>query len=680
MAKYLQLYLDNDYIIPIGMGDSGNVNKYVDQQASRRMWLFFSNATSNGAFNSCETNKANAEAGKEGFYGDFWNHIAKADKVPGEPYLFIELLDLSGIISTLREWANMTLFTEAPEVVLHFSSVIPLKARRAFADYIEKKLGKIRSYSKEINDLLAEKVKWDNSTMTAAFGDQMLVIQSSGNDILLSVQTWCGEQFMQGDEAVRLKKKGSEFLKMELAKMVVDFYERSNNMLLQAQKEQEYIYQMQFTETWLKGRKGDNDFWVENFHYSQNPGKIYPPLLIDGKQLNLIEKEAIRNTINAISKYYSENIRNNHLHTILIGDIFREDIFLKDCVSVTSSDGKYTFFDDNAIQEALGRYNVKYSTLVEDLRDLERTYADKANERARIGTYVHNAEELGLLRSHSEEAEKKIKSAYDRVNDANKDLRESWEALMKQSDFDKAKETISKMSTSDELTIAKAEAIECLKAIERRNSLLIDLMQLHEVKDIVESIRARETTIRMYVKLVDDLREMPDNLSDIVKKYEDLRPKYLEIKAQFDHEPTLVGKRRLIEEMKALTMEPMPVVDVETIKGSISVKSESSGGFLGIGAKKVITIRLHIDKPLPCRCVLIIAPDVIINIPDGRCGVHCIDVDKGEEGDVIEMKTDLQSLGLSKSAKSFFIKFWPHEDEKVPINSFEIRGTGTAKV
>ena len=71
---------------------------------------------------------------------------------------------------------------------------------------------------------------------------------------------------------------------------------------------------------------------------------------------------------------------------------------------------------------------------------------------------------------------------------------------------------------------------------------------------------------------------------------------------------------------------------------------------------------------------------VIINIPDGRCGVHCIDVDKGEEGDVIEMKTDLQSLGLSKSAKSFFIKFWPHEDEKVPINSFEIRGTGTAKV
>lgn len=170
MAKYLQLYLDNDYIIPIGMGDSGNVNKYVDQQASRRMWLFFSNATSNGAFNSCETNKANAEAGKEGFYGDFWNHIAKADKVPGEPYLFIELLDLSGIISTLREWTNMTLFTEAPEVVLHFSSVIPLKARRAFADYIEKKLGKIRSYSKEINDLLAEKVKWDNSTMSAQIG------------------------------------------------------------------------------------------------------------------------------------------------------------------------------------------------------------------------------------------------------------------------------------------------------------------------------------------------------------------------------------------------------------------------------------------------------------------------------------------------------------------------------
>ena len=285
-----------------------------------------------------------------------------------------------------------------------------------------------------------------------------------------------------------------------------------------------------------------------------------------------------------------------------------------------------------------------------------------------------------MLKSLSEEAETKIKKAYDLVNDANKDLRESWESLMRHSDFEKAKDTIAKMSTSDELTIAKAEAMECLKSIEQKNSLLIDLHQLLEVRDIVESIRGRETAIRTYVKQVDDLRELPDKLRDLVRKYEDIYPKYLEVKSQFDHEATLVGRRRLIEEMKPLTMEPMPVVDVETIKGTISVKSESSGGFLGIGAKKCITIRLHIDKPLPCRAVLVIAPDVIINIPDGRCGVHCIDVEKGEEGDVIELKTDLQSLGLGKSAKSLFIKFWPHEDEKVPINRFEIRGTGTVRV
>lgn len=39
--------------------------------------------------------------------------------------------------------------------------------------------------------------------------------------------------------------------------------------------------------------------------------------------------------------------------------------------------------------------------------------------------------------------------------------------------------------------------------------------------------------------------------------------------------------------MKDLTMEPMPILDIETISGTITVKLVSTGGFLGIGAKKV---------------------------------------------------------------------------------------------
>lgn len=677
MAKYLQLYLDTDFIIPIGVGDSGSLNKYIDRQASRRLWLYFSRISSNGMFDSTESNKANFEAGREGFFGNFWQNVEKNENVPGESYKFIDLLELSGIITKLRDWSNATIFTETPEIVLNFSTVIPVKARKAFAGYIEEKLGKVRSYSIEVNDLLSSKIIYDHQTLAPAFGDQLVIIQSAGRDILLSVQTWCGDQFMQGDEPVKLKKKGNEFLKEALAKMVVDFLEQTYHMLLPEQKEKEYLYQMQFADRWLADRNGDEDFWVDNFHYSINPTKIYPGVQVDGKQLNLIEKEAIRNTINDISKSYRDNIVNKHLHTILVGDVFKEEVFLKDCISVTSSDGKYTYFNDNAIQEAMGRYHVNYSTYKEELPHLERVFMDKANERARIRTYVHNAEILGTLRDGMSNAVKSLKAAVVTVNDRNSDLKESWESNMHQSRFDEALDIVNQMSTSDALAISKSESLDVLKKIERSNSLLIELTQLKEVQPIIDSIRNGEKELRELISKADDLNNLPETLTATVRKYKDLYPRYKELKKMFEVESTLIGRRNIVEQMKEVTMEEMPVLDIETIKGTISVKLISKGGFMGIGAKKSVDIRLTLDKPLPCRGVLLVSSKVITKIPDGRYGIYAMDVDKGSEGTVIETNADFQTLGLDKNAKQLFIKFWPHEDEKIPINRFDIRGGGT---
>jgi len=675
MAKYLQLYLDTDYIIPVGVGDSGNLNKYIDPQASRRLWLYFSRA-SNDRIDSSESNKANFEAGREGFWGNFWQHIENNDNVPGESYCYIDLLELSSIIAKLREWSNATLFTASPEIVLNFSTVISVKARRAFANYIEEKLGKIRSYSIEINDLLSSKIVYDYRSMSPSFGDQLVIIQSSGRDILLSVLTWCGNQFMQGEEPLKLKKKGSEFLKEALVKIVVDKFEQSYHMLLPDQKEKEYLYQMQFADTWLLERKRDEDFWIDQFHYSNNPTKLYPPIQIDGKHLNLIEKEAIRNTIDDISNFYRDSIVNKHLHTILVGDVFKEEVFLRDCISVTSSDGKYTFFNDNAIQEAMGRYNIKYSAFEEDLSHLERIFMDRANERARIRTYVHNAEIMGALREGVTSIVNRIKTAINSTNDRNADLKASWESFMRQSNFNEAAEIIEQMSTSDDLAISKNESRDMLSRIERSNSLLIELKQLKEVQPIIDTIRNGEKELRELVSTADELKELPETLASTIQKYKDCYHRYKELKKQFDAEPTLIGRKNIVDEMKELTMEPMPVLDIETIKGTISVKTVSKGGFLGMGATKSIDVKLTIDSPLPCRGVLVVSPKVITKIPDGRLGIYTMDVDKGAEGTIIETNLDLQTIGLEKNAKLVFIKFWPHESDRIPINRFDIRGGG----
>lgn len=681
MEKYIQLYLDTDFIIPIGVGESGNFQKYADSHASRRFWLYF-NKAANDMYESSESSKLNFEAGRDGYYGDFWNHIANGDKVSGTSYPYIELLDLARIITQLREWSNMVLFTETPEVVLNFSTVIPVKARRAFADYIEQKLGKVRSYSVEMNDLLSAKIQYDYQTLDPSFGDQLLIIQGAGRDVLLSVQTWCGGLFMQGDDEVRLAQKGSDSLKYALAKIVVDRYEQYYNVLLPAQKEQEYIYQTQFAGEWLKERNKGDSIWIEGFHYSNNPGRIYTPIEIDCKQLDLKEKDAIRSTTNDISKFYKESIVNRHLHTIFLGDVFKEGVLLKDCVSVTSSDGKYTYFNDNAIQEALGRYYVKHSTLIEDLKELERKFMDKSNERSRIRAYVKNAQTLASLRDKVKCAVNSISEVIADVERRNEDLKSSWESYMRRSDFNQAFEITKQISTNDSLFVARAEGVEAQKAVEQYNSLLIELKELDDkdVSEIVNDILSTKEKLVGLVENANKLNSLQEYLKETTQKYKDCYGRYQELKRMFDNEVTLAGRRKIVEEMKDITMEDLPVLDTAPISGTLNVKSTKTGGVLGFGAKKMISVSLTIDNPLPCKGVLIISPTPISSMPEGRFGVHCIDVEKGSEGEVVNITEDISTFNLGKSPKSIFVKFWPHENEKIPINRFEIKGGGLTTI
>ena len=673
MAKYIQLYLDTDFILPIGVGESGDFQKYIDQQASRRLWLYF-NKAANGMYESNEANKANFEAGRDGFYGDFWNNLEKGNKVIGTSYDYIELLDLSRIITKIRDWSEVTLFTKSPEFVLNFSTVIPLKARRTFIDYIESKLGKVRSYSIEMNDLLSSKIMHDYRSLAPSFGDQLLIVQSAGRDILLSVQTWCGDMFMQGDDCQKLKKKGNEHLKYALAKIVVDYFERQYNLLTPEKKDKEYSYQMQFAEKWLKKRNNTDNFWIDDFYYSSYPSKICSPFEVDGKQLDLIEREAIRATIDQINLFYSENIKNRHLHTILIGDVFKEEVFLRACIEETSSDGKYTYFNDNATQEALGRYHSRYSTLEEDTKDLERKYNDKSNERERIRTYVRNAELLGSLLAELKESISSLKNATESATNRSSDLKKSWEAFMRRSDFKQAEEKVDEISKASTQSVGLEKYKESVRKVERQNSLLEEVHELKEVAKTVSDIRSCENELNELIAHAEGLERLPKELQEKTQKYKDCYGRYQETRRKFEKEPTLTIRRTLIKEMEELTMEELPVIDISPIHGSIVVKAENTGGFLGFGSRKIISLRLNIHEPLPCKGVLVISPKPISSIPPGRTGVYCIDVEKGEEGEVINITEESTALNLGKAPNSLFVKFWPHENEKVPINLFEIKG------
>ena len=611
-TSYLQLYLDTDYILPIAVGADGNVVKYQNQQGENQLWLYFSKISSRDVYETGASMKANFEANQNGFYGDFWNNLEKGGNVGNDPFPYIELLEIAGLLEALRKWCKPILGTVTPTVVLNFASTIGIVARRQFIDYLAKKGFSVRSYSIEMNNLVAEKVLYDHRlTKHFTFGDQLLILQSTGSDILLSTMTWCGDRFLQGEKSTSLPKQGDDFKKRALAEMVVERMEQFNNMLSPSEISSEISFQTQFADKWLKCREGDS-IRIKDFYYSSDPEQIYPSIQIDANQLDQLVKANSRDTTDKIKEYHDDNIVNNHQYTIFFGDVFKDEQFLTECIEITSSKNKFTYFNENALQEAMGRYYYAYGDMKEPVEELERRYLTMEQERERIRKYVKNAETLGSLRMAIDKSEQTVSKAIDNLKSHTSSIEDTWTVLMKDSKFDEAEKKLKEMSTDDVLTAALSELVDTLATIEDNTSLLTDLKQLNEihVQEIVHNIEQGFERLQQLQAAAKGLENRPNELRERTQHYRDVYGTYLEFKHRLDKEQSIGGKRRVLEEMKDLdlTMEPQPEVNIKTVKAEFRCQLEAMGG--GLFKKKKYTLKVSFDvtdgDALPFPCVVMI--------------------------------------------------------------------------
>lgn len=633
-TSYLQLYLDTDYMLPVVVGVDGNLVKFQDQQGDSRLWLYFSKVGGRDVYQTGSAEKANYEAKIEGFYGDFWEHLETEDNVGNEPFRYIELLEVAGLLNTLRGWCKPVLGTPTPTVVLNFATTVGIKARRVFVDYLTKKGFNIRSYSIEINDLVSEKVSYDHrSTMHCTFGDQIMIMQSTGDKILLSTMTWCGNQFMQGEKPVQLQKQGDDFKKTALAKMVVEKMEQYNNLLNQSEMNAEIAFQTQFANEWLKNRDGDS-IRVKGFYYSSDPSQIFPSIQIDANQLDLLVEANSRETTNQVAKFYRENIVNNHLHTIFLGDVFWDELFLKNCIDVTSSPNKYTFFNDNALQEALGRYYYIYNNVEEPIEELERRYLTLEQERERIRKYVKNAETLGSLRIAIENSDKEVSAAIAGMKSRTSKIEDTWTEFMKTSKFDDAENVLDSMSSDADLTLAQSHLFDVLSKIEVNMSLLTDLKQMNEVhvKEIVENIERGYDKLQKLQKEVKNLEIRPRELRERTQHYRDNYSEYKRFKKQIEGCQTKGGLRRILAEMEGLdlTMEPLPEIQDEVVEAEFTCQLETKrSGLFGIKKEHFLKVAIQVKDGavLPFPCVVMIYNSQKLSLDRHA---WCDDLNKGD--------------------------------------------------
>lgn len=633
-STYLQLYLDTDYILPVAVGADGNLVKYSNSEGECQLWLYFSKSASSDVYESGSAQKSNFEAGLSNNFGNFWEKISNGETVASEPFGYVDLLEVSGLLCYLRDWCKAVLGTPTPFVVLNFATTIDVKARRVFVDYLKKKDFNVLSYSIEINNLIADKIVHDHrTTMQCSFGDQLLILQSTGRVLLLSTLTWCGDSFMQGEKTEDLPTKGDDFLKTALATMVIEKAERRYNMLNATEVPAEIAYQEQFTSKWLTQREGD-DIIITGFHYSRNPRKIYPSFSVSASQLGLLVEQDSHTTIERIANYYRQHIVNHHLHTVFLGDMFRNEQFVRNCAEVTSSVGKYTYMSGNALQEAMGRYYYSYGNVVEPVEELERRYLTLEQERERIRKYVRNAETLGGLQSVINDSVSETRKAIDGLQLRTKEIEDSWTALMQESKFDDAEKALGRMASDDALTLAQAHLYDALARIEANMSLLTDLKQMNEVhiKEIVDRIDKGYYKLQKLQEEAKDLEIRPNELRQRTQHYRNVYGEYKRFKRQIEDCQTKGSLRRILDEMEGidLTMEPLPEIKDEVVEAEFTCQLETKrSGLFGMKKEYSLKVALQVkdNAALPFPCVVMIANSKKVNLDRDA---WCADLNKGD--------------------------------------------------
>ena len=671
MNAYLALYIDTDYIVPIVDTDNGNLQKYASAEEGARFWLYFYDSPHKSGVDYGRSFKANYESGLPGYIGNFWQLVEDEavynNGIAQVPYC--HLLQHSGILDGLRRFYDEAAghLSSIPFVCI-FSETISLKARSRFISFMQESGFELWSYSVDMNTLAIERVLQTHRSLHPQFGDKMLLFHSSGRDLLFSFLTYDGTAFLLSEKPVCLKDSGDAPVKKALVEFVVNKVDEHLGFLTAESRPREYGYQMQFADEWLQRSKGRQTFNIDDYHYSSDPSVTYS-CKVDCAYLRSVQENAIRHLLLSMENFKNRVVKNDLLHVILLGDAFADDLFREKVIDTIGDARMVTYLPDLEIQEALHLYNDRYKSLREQPEQMEKQYRRYAEQAEAIGAWISSAEKLRTLRIDLQETLQNFRVELEKAKKSYLDIVSRWLEAMQQHQFDKAQELIeAELPNQGNLQALQVRAAELNARSESCTDIYTKVSRFQGAAKLLGEI---DSLLHEVMSLYTECEEL---LADRTQKYEQVAffracyPEYRQKMAQLKKEGNYTLRQRIIEELKGLSLAPVPVIDVEEIEIRLRAEVETTGGFFR--KKKHLKVKVQIldGAKLPCRCVLLIASKNMVRIL--RDEAFTEDFDAGMEG-VWEHSYELPLMHCEK-AQNLYIYFWPHEDEMVPINSFVV--------
>lgn len=670
MSAYLQLFIDTDYIIPVVDTYDGNLQKYSSEDGTR-LWLYFYDSPYKSGVDSGRSNKAGFESGLPGYIGNFWQNIEKNTTYNNgiAEVAFCDLLEHSGILKKLRDFYSESV-GEVPTIplVCIFSDSITLVARKKFLQYMKERFFEVLSYSIPMSELAIAKMLHGHRSIHPQFGDKIMQFQSSGKDLLLSYLTFDGSAFLSGEKPNVIANSGNAPVKKALIEFVVNKIDDHQGFLSAETRPKEYSYQMQFADEWLKKSKDRASFIIDDFHYSSDPSITYS-CKVDCSYLRSIQENAIRDLLNTIDAYKKKVIKNDLLQVILLGDAFQDDLFQEKVIQVIGDSRKITYFSDIDLQEALHMYFYKYKELREDLNKVDAIYRQRINQADAINMWVQSAEKLRSLLIDAQNATSNYQIELERARKEYDNQAAQWLVHMQQHQFDKAQSIIgTDVANAGNIQSLNVKADELISRSETYSNLYTKVSQFEGANKIVNSILS---LLRQLSEMTGSWQALQSSRSEKREQTDYFRNSHILYKEKLKElkkEGSHTVRQRIIEELKKLSLAPVPVIDIDELKVNLQAEIIKSGGFFK--KKKTLKVKIQVEgnKELPCRCALVISPKGLVRIRRDEAYVE--DIEDGKKG-MWEYNYELP-LPQTQKASELYLYFWPHEDEMVSINAFSV--------
>lgn len=671
MNRQLILFVDHDYLIPVVDGHDGDLVKYASLEDCR-LWLYFYDSPHKSGLDFGRNCKGNYESESPGYFGSFWENVANdvkfASRLAELPYC--ELLEHSGILKILRDFYIESSGADGLKIptVFVFSDTISPEVRKVFLRYMEQRNFSTVSYSVSINDLAVTSLLSTHHSLKPQFGEKIIFLQSSGKDLLMSYTTFDGTHFLAGEKPQIVENSGDSPVKRALVELVVNKVDERNSFLTTITRVKECSYQMQFVDKWLELKSNDVSFVIDDFHYSSDPSITYS-CKIDCAYLRSVQEDAIMDVLRAIDTYKNKKIKNDLLQVILFGDAFSDGLFQQKVTSTLGDSRKVLYLSSYDMQEVLHTYMRRHKELKEPLSQFDSIIQLQQQSANSITTWIVSAENIRQLLFDSKELAEAYQRALSILAKKSNEQQSKYKKEMESSRFEGAKATlklldeaiadIEQLNKRADKLVAQSEANAQLYLL--TNQFAGAKMVTDEIQQLLQSIDQMEQAFR-------DFLHTRNQQLEAIEFYQANYEKYKELLQKIRKEGSYTLRKKLVEEMSLLTMEPLPEIDVDDFKITLQAEIVKYGSFFSKKKKLMVTIEIESGKELPCNCLLLVAPELLVRIREDKAFIEAFS--KGLKGKM-EREYELPLTNCER-AKELYLYFWPGKDELISINAFTV--------